>query len=117
MLLPARAQAARQEQLVEMTKSWLLLATTLIPACGGNAGEFIRRTAPIVALAHVRVIDGTGVAYDPERLVASAAGTLGESTPGELFTLPVIILIIGLGLLAAWRATQSLRRPRLAAAA
>src|SRR5438309_9748288 len=43
-----------------MTKTCVLLAPTLIPACGGNAGQFIRPMAPVVALAHVRVIDGTG---------------------------------------------------------
>src|SRR4029077_14120417 len=43
-----------------MTKPCMLLAATLIPACGGNTAQFVRPMAPIVALAHVRVIDGTG---------------------------------------------------------
>src|SRR3989441_557009 len=43
-----------------MTKTCVLLAATLVQACGGNAGQFIRPMASIVALAHVRVIDGTG---------------------------------------------------------
>jgi imidazolonepropionase-like amidohydrolase len=61
---------------------------------------------------NVELVFKDGVAHDPESLVASAAGTLGEFT----FTLPVIIVITGLGLLAAWRAIQFLRRPRLALA-
>jgi imidazolonepropionase-like amidohydrolase len=65
----------------------------------------------------VELVFKDGVAYDPDSLVASAAGTLGEFTPEGLLTLPVIIVITGLGLLAARRATQFLRRPRVALAA
>jgi imidazolonepropionase-like amidohydrolase len=46
---------------VEMTKPCVLLAATLISACSSaNPDQFVRPMAPIVALAHVRVIDGTG---------------------------------------------------------
>jgi imidazolonepropionase-like amidohydrolase len=45
----------------EMMKACVWLAATLIPACsGGNPGQFVRPMAPVVALAHVRVIDGSG---------------------------------------------------------
>ena len=57
------------------------------------------------------------VLINPQLLVSSPslpAGTLGEFTLEELLTLPVIIVITGVGLLAAWRATQFLRRPRVA---
>jgi imidazolonepropionase-like amidohydrolase len=43
-----------------MTKPYLLLAATLLSAFGGNADQFIRPMAPVVALIHVRIIDGTG---------------------------------------------------------
>jgi imidazolonepropionase-like amidohydrolase len=43
-----------------MTKSCVLLIATLIPACGGSAAQFVRPMASVVALAHVRVVDGTG---------------------------------------------------------
>ena len=67
---------------------------------------------------NVELVFKDGVAYDPERLVAAAAGTLGEFTLEPLFTWPVIIVvIIVLALLAARRATRNAhrRRPALAA--
>jgi imidazolonepropionase-like amidohydrolase len=63
---------------------------------------------------NVELVFRDGVAYDPDRLAASVAGTLGEFTVEGLFTLPVIMLIAAVSLLAAWRATRSLRRPRVA---
>jgi hypothetical protein len=144
---------------VEMTKPWVVLAAALVPACGSNADQFVRPMAPVVALVHVRVIDGTGgpgkddqtviveggrisqlgdaaavsvppgasaldlrgrtvipgvfkdgVAYDPERLVAAAEGTLGEFTFERLFSWPVISIIVVLGLLVARRAARIYRR-------
>jgi hypothetical protein len=43
-----------------MTKPYLLLAATLMSAFSGSADQFIRPMRPVVALTHVRVIDGTG---------------------------------------------------------
>jgi imidazolonepropionase-like amidohydrolase len=43
-----------------MTKLWLFLAAALMPALSSSTDQFIRPMAPVVALAHVRVIDGTG---------------------------------------------------------
>jgi len=43
-----------------MTKPYLLLAATLMSAFSGSADRFIRPMGPVVALTHVRVIDGTG---------------------------------------------------------
>jgi hypothetical protein len=43
-----------------LTKPSVLLAATLIPVCGGHADQFVRPMAPVVAMVHVHVIDGTG---------------------------------------------------------
>jgi hypothetical protein len=43
-----------------MTKPCVLVAAILIPGCGGNPDPFVRPMAPVVALVHVHVIDGTG---------------------------------------------------------
>jgi imidazolonepropionase-like amidohydrolase len=59
---------------------------------------------------NVELVFKDGVAYDPERLVAATAGTLGESTlRTSVFTWPVIIV---LALLGGRRATRMLRRQR-----
>jgi imidazolonepropionase-like amidohydrolase len=65
---------------------------------------------------NVEVVFKDGVAYDPEKLVASVAGTLGEFTLEKLFTWPIMIVV---ALLVARRAARMLRRrrPALAAAA
>jgi hypothetical protein len=67
-------------------------------------------------IRNVEVVFKDGVAYDPEKLVASVAGTLGEFTLEKLFTWPIIIVV---ALLVARRAARILRRrrPALAAAA
>jgi hypothetical protein len=66
---------------------------------------------------NVELVFKGGVAYDPERLVAAAAGTLGELTIGSLFTWPVISFLIVLAVLTARRATRIHRRHRPALAA
>src|SRR5439155_27360609 len=37
-----------------------IVALVVVSACGGSVDRFITTNAPIVALSHVRVIDGTG---------------------------------------------------------
>jgi hypothetical protein len=66
---------------------------------------------------NVEMVFKDGVAYDPDSLVAAAAGTLGELTLERLFSWPVIIGLALLALLAARRVTSVLRRrePALAA--
>lgn len=66
---------------------------------------------------NVELVFKDGVAYDPEQLVAAAAGTLGELTLESLFTWPVITVLIAVVLLAAARAIRIHRRPSLALAA
>lgn len=66
---------------------------------------------------NVELVFKDGVAYDPEKLVAAAAGTLGELTLENLFTWPVITILIAVALLAAARAIRIHRRPPLALAA
>jgi hypothetical protein len=68
----------------EMTKRCVWLAATLIPACSsGNPGQFIRPMAPVVALAHVRIIDGTGGPGKDDQTVVIKRGrifALGDRT-------------------------------------
>jgi hypothetical protein len=66
---------------------------------------------------NVEIVFKDGVAYDPERLVTAAAGTLGELTLERLFTWPVTVGLALLALLGARRATSVLRRRRPALAA
>jgi hypothetical protein len=66
---------------------------------------------------NVELVFKDGVAYDPEKLTAAAAGTLGEFTLETLLTWPNITGLIVLAFLAARRAVRARRRPRLALAA
>jgi imidazolonepropionase-like amidohydrolase len=66
---------------------------------------------------NVELVFKDGVAYDPERLVAATAGTLGEFTLESLFTWPVITILMALALLTTRRVIRIYRHPRLALAA
>ena len=68
---------------MEMTKPCALLVAALIPACSGNPDRFVRPMARVVALAHVRVIDGTGAPGKDEQTVIIERGrisALGDAT-------------------------------------
>jgi imidazolonepropionase-like amidohydrolase len=69
---------------VEMTKPCVLLAAALMPACSsGNPDRFVRPMASVVALAHVRVIDGTGGPGKDDQTVIIEGGrifSLGDAT-------------------------------------
>ena len=65
---------------------------------------------------NVELVFKDGVAYEPERLVAAAAGTLGEFTLETLLSWPGFLIIIVLALLAGRRAARILRRRRPALA-
>ena len=87
---------------------------------GMQADLVVLRGNPSSQISDVRNVElvfKDGVAYDPEKLVAAAAGTLGELTLESLLTWPVITVSMALALLVARRATRVLRRPRLALAA
>jgi imidazolonepropionase-like amidohydrolase len=58
---------------------------------------------------NVELVFKDGVAYEPERLVAAAAGTLGEFTLEGLLSWPVFLITIVLALLAGRRAARMLR--------
>jgi hypothetical protein len=61
----------------EMTTPCVVLATTLIAACSSaNPDQFVRPMAPIVALAHVRVIDGTGAPGKDDQTVIIEGGRI-----------------------------------------
>jgi imidazolonepropionase-like amidohydrolase len=65
-----------------MTKPWLFLTSALVSACSGSADQFVRPMAPVVALAHIRVIDGTGGPGKDDQTVIIEGGrisTLGDA--------------------------------------
>ena len=66
---------------------------------------------------NVELVFKDGVAYDPERLIAATAGTLGELTLESLLTWPNITGVVVLALLVARRAVRAHRGPPLALAA
>jgi hypothetical protein len=66
---------------------------------------------------NVELVFKDGVAYDPDALVAAAAGTLGEFTLERLLTWPGALALTVLALLVARRAARVLRRYRPALAA
>jgi imidazolonepropionase-like amidohydrolase len=71
-----------------MKKFWLLLATTLVPACGGSVGEFVRPMAPVVALAHVRVIDGAGAPGKDDQTVIIEHGRISAVGDAGAVSIP-----------------------------
>jgi hypothetical protein len=66
---------------------------------------------------NVELVFKDGVAYDPERLVAAAAGTLGEFTVDRLFTWPFMLGLAVVVLLVARRVRRTARRRRALLAA
>ena len=58
-----------------MTRFWLMLAA-LIPAFAGGTDTFVRPLAPIVALTHARVIDGTGAPGRDQQTVVIEGGRI-----------------------------------------
>jgi imidazolonepropionase-like amidohydrolase len=61
---------------------------------------------------NVELVFKDGVAYDPERLVAAAAGTLGEFPLERLFTWPVIMMLALLATIVAVERLIPIRRRR-----
>src|SRR5258705_8033202 len=58
-----------------MTKPFLILAG-LFTLATGKAGQFVRPMAPVVALTHVRVIDGTGGPGKDDQTVVIESGRI-----------------------------------------
>src|ERR1043165_6068373 len=71
----------------------LIVLTILLGAVGlGQGGElqqFIRVQAPITALLHVRVIDGTGAAASEDQTVIISAGKISVVGPAASTQVPV----------------------------
>ena len=85
-------------------------------AIGRQADLIVVQGNPSQRISDVRNVElvfKNGMAYDPEKLTAAAAGTLGEFTLTSRLIWPVTIVLT---LLAAIRATRMLRRRRPAAA-
>jgi len=86
-------------------------------AAGRQADLMVVEGNPSRRIADVRNVElvfKDGIAYEPDKLTAAAAGTLGEFTLSSKLIWPVTIVLT---LLAAIRATRMLRRRRPANAA
>lgn len=86
-------------------------------AVGRQADLVVVQGDPSQRIADVRKVElvfKNGMAYEPEKLTAAAAGTLGEFTLTSKLIWPITIVLT---LLAAIRATRMLRRRRRSAAA
>lgn len=58
--------------------------------------QFIRVEAPIVALAHVRVVDGTGAAAMDDRTILVSGGKIQSIAPSDAARLPPEALVLDL---------------------
>ncbi|MGH8864802.1 MAG: amidohydrolase family protein [Pyrinomonadaceae bacterium] len=67
----------------------LALVNCLAQAPQSERQQFIRAEAPVVALAHVRVIDGTGAAPREDQTIIIVAGTIKSITPSTTGNVPV----------------------------
>ena len=70
-----------------MTKSTLFLAGILMLA-SGKADRFVRQMAPVVALTHVRVIDGTGGPGNDDQTVIVEGGRITALGAAAAVTIP-----------------------------
>jgi cytosine/adenosine deaminase-related metal-dependent hydrolase len=80
-------ERARQQQR-NIRKRCVLAATILVSACSGNADQFVRPMAGVVALAHVRVIDGTGRPGRDDQTVLVEHGRISSVGDGAAVTIP-----------------------------
>ena len=71
-----------------MTKPYLWLAATLMSAFTGNADQFIRPMGPVVALTHVRVIDGTGTPGKDDQTVIIEHGRISAVGDAAAVSVP-----------------------------
>lgn len=77
----------------------LLLFSVFIPALAQSPAErqqFIRVEAPVIALTHVRVIDGTGAAPTDDQTIIIAGGKIQSVGPSTSATVPVAAQILDL---------------------
>jgi imidazolonepropionase-like amidohydrolase len=71
-----------------MTKPYVLLAAALFPALSGSADQFVRPMAPVVALVHVRVIDGTGGSGKDDQTVIIERGRISALGDAAAVSVP-----------------------------
>jgi imidazolonepropionase-like amidohydrolase len=78
--------------LAAATTSFAQSAAQLAPA----VKEFVRVDAPVVALAHVRVIDGTGAAPAEDQIIVISGGKIQAIAPASRITVPTAAQVLDL---------------------
>jgi imidazolonepropionase-like amidohydrolase len=73
---------------IKAATAFLLLISFAVTLFGQTQNEFIRVNAPVVALTHVRVIDGTGAAPLEDQTVVIAEGKIRSIGPSASATVP-----------------------------
>jgi imidazolonepropionase-like amidohydrolase len=68
--------------------SLLLLVILALSAQGQDRQQFIRTDAPLIALTHVRVIDGTGAAAQEDQTIIISEGKIKSVEPARTATMP-----------------------------
>ena len=72
-----------------MRRFVVLLLVLLLPACKRRStAEFISVNDPVIALTHVRVIDGTGTAAREDQTIVIEAGRIAAIGPTASITVP-----------------------------
>lgn len=71
-----------------VTSGWLPVALLTATACGAPGRSFIELDAPIVAMTHARVIDGTGAAAVEGQTLVIADGHIAALGPSETTPVP-----------------------------
>jgi imidazolonepropionase-like amidohydrolase len=73
---------------MKATTALILLISFAATLVGQTQNEFIRVNAPVVALTHVRIIDGTGAAPVEDQTVVVAEGKIRSIGPSASTTVP-----------------------------
>ena len=72
-----------------ISPSLLLVALTAnLVAPGQDRQPFIRTDAPVIALTHVRVIDGTGAAAVEDQTIIISSGKIQSVGPAKTASVP-----------------------------
>ena len=85
---------------MKITTTLLLLFTTFIICLAqtppSDRQQFIRVEAPVIALAHVRVVDGTGAAPLEDQTIVIAEGKIQSIAPSATATVPPAAQVLDL---------------------
>jgi imidazolonepropionase-like amidohydrolase len=88
------------EKSMKTTTAFVLLLSVFISCLAqappSDRQQFIRVEAPVIALAHVRVIDGTGAAPRDDQTIVIAEGKIQSIAPSTTATVPTAAQVLDL---------------------